>query len=184
MRRRDLLSGAMAMSLIGATGAAAAPSGESPANDEIRRQLAGASGEGKKLFLLFYASWCGYCRLFDRFLADPAAAAILNREFRVVHMRALERTAQQKALQLDGADDVFNRFAKTPAQGLPFFVVLDGAGDPLATSVSPLDGRNIGFPTGKGDLDVFEKIIARAAPGITRGEIAVLRAAAQRQRGG
>lgn len=179
MRRRDLLIGAAVLSIAGAAPASAKAQGV--ADDEVRRELELSKGEGKKLFLLFYASWCGYCRLFDRFLADPAAAAIINREFRILHMRTLERSAPQKALQLDGADDVFARFAKTPAAGLPFFVVFNGDGGPMATSVSPRDGRNIGFPIGKGDLDVFEKILERVAPRITTAELGVLRAAAQRQ---
>lgn len=177
MRRRDLLAGAIA---VGVTGAPHATASTAAAADEVRRELALSAGENKKLFLLFYASWCGYCRLFNRFLADPAAAAIINREFRVMHMRTLERAPAQKALQLDGADDLFGRYAKK-AQGLPFFVLFNGAGGPLATSVSPLDGRNIGFPIGKGDLEIFEKIIARAAPSITTSELATLRTAAQRQ---
>jgi thiol-disulfide isomerase/thioredoxin len=181
MQRRDLLISAAVLGIACLAPVSARGAAPVAADDEVRRELELSKGEGKRLFLLFYASWCGYCRLFDRFLADPAAAAIINREFRILHMRTLERSAAQKALQLAGADDVFTRFAKTPAAGLPFFVVFNGEGGPMATSLSPRDGRNIGFPIGKGDLDVFEKILARVAPAITTAELGVLRAAAQRQ---
>jgi thiol-disulfide isomerase/thioredoxin len=182
MRRRSLVLGASAWAVAETVAATRAEAADLAAQAELRRQITLSADEGKRLFLLFYASWCGYCRLFERFLADPAAAAIINREFRVAPFRALERSDSQKALQLAGADDLFTRFAKTPAQGLPFFVVLNGEGGPVATSVSPASGRNIGFPLGKGDLDTFEKILTRAAPRITAAELAILRAAALRQR--
>jgi len=112
-------------------------------------------------------------------LADPQAAAIINREFKVFHMRAMERTEAFKARQIDGADDMYRRFA-TPSSGLPFYVVFDGAGEPVVSSLAPDSGVNIGFPVAKRDLDRFEKIIQRGAPKITNPELATLRGACAR----
>ena len=63
LQRRQILSGAAALGLSG-FGAGLAHAVPAPATDEWRRQIDLAEGEGKRLFMLFYASWCGYCRLF------------------------------------------------------------------------------------------------------------------------
>lgn len=37
---------------------------------------------GKKIFIDFYADWCGYCRMMDRStFKDASVVAILNRDF-------------------------------------------------------------------------------------------------------
>jgi len=37
---------------------------------------------GKKIFIDFYADWCGYCRMMDRStFKDASVIAILNRDF-------------------------------------------------------------------------------------------------------
>lgn len=172
-QRRHVLAGAGALGISGLAGgmAHAVPV---PARDEFQRQVALAAGEGKNLFLLFFASWCGYCRLFDMMLSHPQAAAIMNREFKVFHMRAMERSQAWKARQIAGADDMYRRFA-TPTSGLPFYVVFDGAGEPIVSSLAPDSGVNIGFPVAKHDLDRFEKIIQLGASKITPAELATLR---------
>lgn len=178
LRRRQVLTGAAALGLSG-LGGGVAHAVPAPARDEFQRQVSLASGEGKRLFLLFHASWCAYCRLFDMLLSDPQASAIVDREFKVFHMRALERTEQWKARQIAGADDMYRRFA-TPTSGLPFYVVFDGAGEPVVSSLAPDSGVNIGFPIAKRDLDRFEKIIQQGAPKITATELATLRTACAR----
>lgn len=178
LQRRQVLTGAAALGLTG-FGASVAHAVPAPATEEWRRQIDLAQGEGKRLFMLFYASWCGYCRLFDMLLADPEASAIINREFKVFHMRALERTEALKARQIAGADEMYRRFA-TPTAGLPFYVVFDGAGEPVVTSIAPDSGENIGFPVAKHDLDQFEKIMKRGAPKLTREDLATLRSACAR----
>ena len=112
-------------------------------------------------------------------LADPQASVIINREFKVFHMRALERTDAFKARQIAGADEMYRRFA-TPTAGLPFYVVFDGSGEPVVTSLAPDSGENIGFPVAKHDLDMFEKIMKRGASKITNAELATLRDACAR----
>lgn len=178
-RRRQVLTGAAALGLTG-FGGGVAHAVPAPARDEFQRQVGLAAGEGKRLFLLFYASWCGYCRLFDRLLSDPQAAPIIYREFKVFPMRAMERTDALKARQIVGSDDMYRRFA-TPTSGLPFYVVFDGAGEPVVSSLAPDSGVNIGFPVAKRDLDRFEKIIHQGAPKITAAELATLRDACGRQ---
>lgn len=178
LQRRQVLTGAMALGVTGFS-SSIAHAVPAPATEEWRRQISLAQGEGKRLFMLFYASWCGYCRLFDNLLADPQASAIINREFKVFHMRALERTEALKARQIAGADEMYRRFA-TPSSGLPFYVVFDDAGEPVVTSIAPDSGENIGFPVAKHDLDQFEKIMKRGAPKLTREELATLRSACAR----
>ena len=175
MRRRTLLASVFLAALPGLAQARAQLS----AAQEVTRQRALATAEQKALLVLFHADWCSWCRIFDRFLADPAAAGVLDRHFRILHMRAQERTDASKARQLPGADELYLRYARDGA-GLPFFIVLDANERPVVTSISPKTHENIGFPVQPGELDDFQTMLKSASPAITGGEIATLRAACER----
>lgn len=172
MRRRTLLAGALFAALPGLGHAKAQPT----AAQEVTRQRTLATAEQNALLVLFHANWCSWCRIFDAFLADPAAATVMSRHFRILHMRAQERTTENKALQLAGADAVYLRYARDTV-GLPFFVVLDENERPLVTSIAPKTGENIGFPVQPDELEAFRIMLKRAAPTISGAELAAIREA-------
>lgn len=175
MDRRTLLAGALAAAVPGIAAAKAQRS----AAEEVRVRLATATAAQKSLLILFYAQWCSWCRVFDRFLADPAAAAALERRLDILHMRAQEHAPEYKALQLDGADALYDRYAPEGA-GLPFFVVLDANGRPRVNSIIPKTNENIGFPVSPEELDAFRAMLKRSTPAFTDAELAVIRAACVR----
>lgn len=172
MRRRTLLAGALLAALPGLGHAKA----QLTAAQEVSRQCALATAEQKALLVLFHANWCSWCRIFDAFLADPATATVMDRHFRILHMRAQEHTTENKALQLAGADEVYLRYARDTV-GLPFFVVLDENERPLVTSIAPKTGENIGFPVQPDELEAFRIMLKRAAPTISGAELAAIREA-------
>ncbi len=175
MRRRTLLAGALIAALPGLGHAKA----QLTAAQEVTRQCALATGEQKVLLVLFHAAWCSWCRIFDAFLADPAAAAVMNPHFRTLHLRAQEHTTENKALQLAGADAVYLRYTRDTV-GLPFFVVLDAQERPVVTSIAPKTGENIGFPVQPDELEAFRVMLKHAAPMITGAELAAIRDACVR----
>jgi hypothetical protein len=138
------------------------------------RQLARAEGRG--VLISFYASWCAWCTPMAAVFDDPPVRRIIEPRFRVLHVRALERRDEQRALQLPGADDVFLRFAH-PNVGLPFLAFLNGDGGLVASSFAGANGENIGFPVGDADLAAFDTMMTRAAPNITARERSALRRA-------
>ena len=175
MHRRTLLAGALLAALPGLGYAKA----QRAAAEEISRERALATAEQKALLVFFYASWCSWCRIFDAFLADPAAAAVMSRHFRIFHLRAQEHTDANRALQLPGADALYLRYARDGG-GLPFFVALDAQERAVVTSISPKTQENIGFPVAPQELDDFQGMLKRAAPAITAAELAIVRNACVR----
>jgi hypothetical protein len=171
MDRRTFLAAA---SGLAAGLAIAAPAQAAPATAEaaLSEADAHATAGNKRLLLIFHASWCVYCRLFDMMLADRQAGPIMARHFGVLHMRAQERKPEMQAQQLAGADDVYHRYAPEGA-GLPYMVVLGEGAAKIADSM--IGGENFGFPVEPQELDAFDAMIRAGAPDITASELRTLR---------
>jgi hypothetical protein len=172
--RRSLLAGAAATLLIGAESQA-----EEAAAAVVLREARAAADDGKRLMLVFHASWCVWCGRMDAMLTDPDAASRLAPHFRILHLRAQERADVERAKQLDGADEVYLRYAR-PGAGLPFVAILDTAAEPVATSFLGGDGDNFGFPVKDFELDGFDAMLATAAPAMSGEDRAALREACVR----
>jgi thiol-disulfide isomerase/thioredoxin len=170
MDRRSFLAGTAALTAASAGRAFADPA---DAMASVAAASAQAQASNRKLLLIFHASWCVYCRLFDMMLKDETAGAIVERHYAVLHLRALERTPEMKAQQLAGADEVFATYAPKGA-GLPYMAVLDGDAKMVADSIMT-NGDNFGFPVTKQELDGFEAMMKAGAPDITPKELKTLR---------
>ena len=175
MRRRTLLASALAAVLPGVVRAAVTEGVE----EALRRETALAGAESKALLVFFHASWCSWCRVFDRLLADPPAASVFNKHFRVFHVRAQEHTEANRALELPGAETLYSRYAPDGA-GLPFYLVVDARERPVVTSISARTGENIGFPVAAPELDAFAAVLKTGAPAITALELKIVRDACVR----
>lgn len=131
-----------------------------------------ADKSGRKLLVVFHASWCVYCRAFDLTLKDEKVRATYEKHFVVLHVRALERDKAMQAKQLAGVDKLFVSYAKDGA-GLPFYAAVDGAGKKVADSFMK-DGANTGFPVTPEELIAFDAMLAKAAPKMTAAEIKLI----------
>jgi hypothetical protein len=173
VNRRAFLLSASGLALMLAIGAPAqaAPATAAAALSEASAQ---AAADGKRLLLIFHASWCVYCRLFDMLLKDRQAGSVMARHFDVLHMRAQERKPDMQAQQLAGADDVYHRYAPA-GTGLPYMVVLGEGERKVADSM--IGGDNFGFPVEPQELDAFDAMIRAGAPDITAAELRTLRRA-------
>jgi hypothetical protein len=175
MDRRTFLGCASGLTLTSALALAlAAPAQAAPAAAEaaLTEADAHATADNKRLLLIFHASWCVYCRLFDMMLQDKDAGPIMARHFDVLHMRAQERKPEMQAQQLAGADDIYHRYAPE-GTGLPYMVVLGEGAKKVSDSM--ISGENFGFPVEPQELDAFDAMIKAGAPDITPVELRKLR---------
>jgi thiol:disulfide interchange protein len=172
MRRRSFL--ALGACTIGAS-LTPASAAQSRAEAFLNQECARAAAEGKGVMLIFFASWCQWCRLMDRSLQEPAAADLIGARFRIVHVRALERRPEMRTQQFEGAEALFQRLGGGRPMGLPLFFFLNGGGEVIASSVAT--GANIGFPVTPSELDAFDAMIRRTIPTSSPAERAALRAA-------
>ena len=173
--RRQAASGLAGAALFSATpgiGRAAAPLS---ATKTLKAELVAASAEGKTLGLFAQASWCPYCKLFGMLLNESAAAPVLKSYFRFLWLNVRERKPEWKAKELSGAMALFKSYSGGQ-QSVPFFAFLDKDGKALSASVNA-SGQNIGYPTTEAELDSFDAMFAKAAPKMTKADIAVVRAA-------
>jgi thiol-disulfide isomerase/thioredoxin len=120
--------------------------------------LAKAKAEDKRVFLIMSASWCGPCRLLARFLV--ASKAELDRHYVFVKLD-VSRDAQ--------AESIKKRFKGSESGGVPWYVILDDAGQPLITSNAKeleeqYGNTNVGFPSSKEGIDHFLKMLKQTAP--------------------
>jgi hypothetical protein len=176
MDRRTFLVAASALTVATAAQAHAQATPEG-AEAAVAEASAGATASNRRLLLIFHASWCVYCRLFDMMLADKDAGPVIDRHFAVLHLRAQERKPEMQAQQLAGADDVYHRYAKEGA-GLPYMVVLGDGAKKVADSM--IGGDNFGFPVEPRELDAFDAMIEAGAPNIAAAELRTLRRTCKR----
>ena len=136
-----------------------------------------ASIEHKALFVHFDASWCAYCRRLEAFLESPNVNPIFQKYFVTVKLVLMEND-KNKALENPGAGEWFLRLGGPDA--LPFHAFMDARGALIVNCRRPTGrgtGKNIGYPDQPEEVEWFLKMIQKAAPKISQGELATLRRA-------
>jgi uncharacterized protein YyaL (SSP411 family) len=166
------LAGALAAAPVAAQGGAA-QTPPRPAAELVAEARAAAARDQRNVLVEFGASWCGWCRRFEAFLADPDVGRIMHDHFVVVHLTALE-SGDRKPLENAGATELLREMGGTG--GIPFYFVVDPAGKKLADANGMPDGGNIGHPATAGEIDAFDRLLQRTAPRMTAAERARIRA--------
>ena len=132
--------------------------------------FARATAENTRVFLIMSASWCGPCRLLARFLS--ANKHELERHYVFVKLDVSRDTNARKLMDRYEGKDASN--------GVPWYVILDASGKPLATSNTKAieeeyGSSNVGFPSSKIGIDHFIGMLKQSAPDLTDATLAALR---------
>lgn len=147
-----------------------------PASVVMETARTAATTEHKSVFLIFHASWCGWCRKLDQFIETPEIKPIIDKYFVVARVTVLE-TGAKKSLNNPGGDEVLAQ-AGGKDIGLPFFAFLNKNGETVVNSIRPGEGkaaeRNIGHPVQPQEVDWFLVMVKKAAPAMTPDEAKVL----------
>lgn len=146
-----------------------------PNSDEVLRQAEARAGEQQKAVLLvFGASWCKYCHLFEKFLASPEIGPILAKHFVISHLGVYEELGKHPELNHPGSGKLVKQFGDADVGGLPFIVFLDAKGRMIVNSNRPSEkkagGENIGYPSAPEEIDWFMVMIRRAAPALSEAD--------------
>ena len=110
-----------------------------------------ANKENKNVFVIFHASWCGWCKKMDASMDDATTKKYFEDNYVTVHMTVLE-TPENKKMENPGATEYLRKL-KGETASLPFFVILNKNGDVLEDSV--LNGENIGCPASEDEVAAF-----------------------------
>ncbi len=89
------------------------------AHEEIKQALAHASREHKNVLVVFGANWCYDCHVLDLAFQRPDLAAVLQRNYEVVHVDVGEGDKNQ---------DIMEQYQVPMKKGIPALAVLDGKG--------------------------------------------------------
>ena len=129
------------------------------AENILSTAYAKANKENKNVFVIFHASWCGWCKKMDASMDDATTKKYFNDNYVTVHLTVLE-TPQNKLLETPGADEYLKKIKKE-IKSLPFFVILNNDGSLLGDSF--IDGSNIGCPASDNEVAAFSSLLKKTS---------------------
>ncbi len=117
-----------------------------------------AAMENKNVFIIFHASWCGWCKKLDASMNDSTIKKYFDDNFITIHL-TVQETAANKKLENSGADTLLAKY-KGERAGLPFFLILDNKSNLIDDSF--LNNENTGCPANEKEVDYFIKILRKS----------------------
>lgn len=136
-----------------------------PSADKLMSDArAKAKREGKNVMVVFHASWCGWCKRFDKMLSEPELKPAFEKSYVIVHVDVLEN-GEKESLENPGGEKLLETLGGKDA-GLPFFAVVAPTGKTLITSLrTPGDSKtNTGHPAAPEEVAHFLTILKTTAP--------------------
>jgi len=137
---------------------------QSDADALLTSALARAKSEEKRVLVHFSTPWCGWCRRFEAWMAQPAVAERMDKDYVDIMLDA-ER--------YKGATDVLKRYTEKNV-GWPWFVLLDADGKSQAESFDA-KGDNIGCPWKDEEIGVFIAMLEKTRTHLQPADLEWLR---------
>lgn len=131
------------------------------ANDILKEACAKAGKENKKVFVMFTASWCGWCHRMENSMNDEDCKKYFDESFITLHL-VVDESPDKKNLETPGANEMRNHYGGD-GQGIPFWLVFDKDGNLVADSMMPQAGTkmNIGCPAQDAEVSYFIEILKK-----------------------
>jgi len=144
---------------------AAASKAQAPKSaDEILKQAyTEAAKEKKNVFVVFHASWCGWCKKMDAAMNDPSVKKFFTDNYVIRHLVVYESKGKE-SLENPGALDLLKKY-RGEDQGIPYWFVFDKDGKLLADSKLRPEGGgletgdNTGCPASEKEVAYFLKVV-------------------------
>jgi thiol:disulfide interchange protein len=147
------------------------------AGDLFARARAEANAEHKNVLAVFSASWCGPCKLYERFLEDPQMKAITEKALVIERFDVGERQGDSRHSDTPGGVALRKNLGAVGEPGYPFLVMTGEGGNPIINSYRNGDANaNVGYPASPAEIDWYIVMLKRAAPTLSQDDLATTRA--------
>jgi len=154
---------------------------EPPASADaiMKEAYATAKKENKKVFVIFHASWCGWCRKMDTSMSDASCKKFFNDNFVVRHM-VVDESKDKKNLETPGGQEFKTKY-RGEGMGLPFWLIFDNKGNLLADAkIRPAgasidtEGNNTGCPANEEEVNYFIEVLKKTTS-LKNDELEIIR---------
>ena len=122
------------------------------ASEILKKASEKAKLENKNVFVMFHASWCGWCKKMDKGMNYEACKSFFDANYVIEHLTVKE-SPNNKHLENAGAEDLLIKY-KGGNSGIPFWLIFDSSGNLLTDSLDE-NGQNLGCPASKEEVAVF-----------------------------
>ncbi|RYY24086.1 MAG: thioredoxin family protein [Chitinophagaceae bacterium] len=120
-----------------------------------------ATKENKNIFVIFHASWCGWCHKMDTAMNDPQVKRYFDDNYVIRHLVVLE-SKNKKNLENPGALELMKMHSEE-SSGIPFWIVLDQQGKKIFDSREKRPdgtiGDNVGCPASESEVNHFISVL-------------------------
>lgn len=117
----------------------------------LEKAMVQAKKEKKNIFVMYHASWCGWCKKMEANMQNEAVKPFFDKNYVTAFLTVQER--KDKSLENPGADEILKKY-KADKSGIPFWQIYDADGNLLADSFDS-KGQNMGCPTTKEEVTEF-----------------------------
>jgi len=137
----------------------------SSADEILKGAYLAATKENKNVFIMFHASWCGWCHKMDKSMNDETCKKFFENNFVIRHL-VVDESTDKKNLENPGADELRKKYYGD-GQGIPFWLVFDKDGVLLADSkmrvkdAGPETGDNTGCPASEKEVEYFISVLQK-----------------------
>ncbi len=119
-----------------------------------------AKKENKNVFIMFHASWCGWCKKMDASINDASIKDFFTNNYVIEHLVVLE-SKKNKHLENPDASTMLKKYGGGES-GIPYWLIFDSQGNLMADSkmvknelVLKEKGSNIGCPGSDEEVNSF-----------------------------
>ncbi len=129
-----------------------------------------AKAADKNIFLIFHATWCGWCKRLEKAMQSNELKKIFEDNFVIVHLDVDERGEKIKEFENPGGKELMAKLGGEKS-GLPFYAFLTSAGAKLSDSNVMENNQNIGYPGSKEEIEAFTKLLSGASIKLDENQI-------------
>ena len=147
------------------------------AGEILKQAYSIAAKEKKNVFVIFHASWCGWCKKMDTAMNDQSVKKFFTDNYVIRHLVVYESKGKEN-LENPGALELLKKY-KGDDQGIPYWFVFDKDGKLLADSkIRPEGGGletgdNSGCPASEKEVAYFLKVLKETSS-LKETELAII----------